>query len=433
MHPQAARGGALGHGLCVCHEEAEDDSPKVAQVEEVVRLCGRGEEVGERRVVDLEGAPDDGLAEALDGARRALLVKLKAHDGVEDARHGLGVKLSHRDDVEPPEEARGDEGAAAAGGAHRAHVHHVDNVAEGLFLEIVPPVVVHELPEDLDGRLRAVDLLCGHVEVVDKDNSLLAHGGPVDALAALVELGVNDVLRLQRGGLRGEAEGDDGELVLVQPVEQVVVDVDRLARPRGPHEQQPHAVEGVRELRVLHADVEEEGVPGGVDGGDNDLVRLEVLRKGVARHHCGPQHPLLGLYRVAVLVDGALLGEGVGDHVAPAVALLVVGRGDGPGGALADEVRHLVAARCVDRAAHAPREGEEEDALHDGEGGLLVERKLVGLDLEGGDEALEHLEQRPAELDVGRGGDLLELPADELDGGGHQPLEEALDRVLVGL
>mmetsp|Transcript_31441 Transcript_31441/g.79872 ORF Transcript_31441/g.79872 Transcript_31441/m.79872 type:complete len:584 (-) Transcript_31441:2844-4595(-) len=241
VHPQAAGRGAFGHGLGVGHEEPEDDPAKVAEVEQVVRLGGRRQQVGERRVVHFEGALDDGLAQALDGPGSALLLKLEAHDGVKDARHGLSVKLRDRDDIEPAEEARSDKGAAAAGGPHGAHVHHVHDVAEGLLLEVIPAIVVHILPEDLDGGLCAVLLLGGHVQVVDKDHSLLTHWGPVDALAALVHGGVDDVLRLI--GARGGAEGHLLWLERVRhALAELLVHYDRLASARGPAAQHRVAV-----------------------------------------------------------------------------------------------------------------------------------------------------------------------------------------------
>jgi hypothetical protein len=43
-----------------------------------------------------------------------------------------------------------------------------------------------------------------HVQVVDHDHHLLADGRAVEPLAALVELGVNEVLRHVGGGLGGE-------------------------------------------------------------------------------------------------------------------------------------------------------------------------------------------------------------------------------------
>ena len=41
--------------------------------------------------------------------------------------------------------------------------------------------------------------LGGHVEVVDEDDALLAHRGPVHPLPPLVQLPVDDVLRLVLG------------------------------------------------------------------------------------------------------------------------------------------------------------------------------------------------------------------------------------------
>jgi hypothetical protein len=59
----------------------------------------------------------------------------------------------------------------------------------------LPPSMVHELAQQLNGRLGAVLLHHGHVQVIYKHDRVLAHWGAVDALAPLVEFAVNDVLQ----------------------------------------------------------------------------------------------------------------------------------------------------------------------------------------------------------------------------------------------
>ena len=53
----------------------------------------------------------------------------------------------------------------------------------GAVLPVVPVPVRHPLPQQLDGRLRAILLLGRHVQVVDKHHALLAHRRSKNTLA----------------------------------------------------------------------------------------------------------------------------------------------------------------------------------------------------------------------------------------------------------
>ena len=64
--------------------------------------------------------------------------------------------------------------------------------------KVTPVSVVNALPEKLDGRLSAIHLLGRHVEIVHKDDGLLAHLGAKHTLSALVQLGHDDVLQQQQ-------------------------------------------------------------------------------------------------------------------------------------------------------------------------------------------------------------------------------------------
>lgn len=84
--------------------------------------------------------------------------------------------------------------------------------------------MVQQLPEELDGRLRVDVVPVRQVDVVHEDDELLPERRPVDALAPLVQLTHDDVLRGPRGGVAGEEQTGGGELVRVQ-----------LARQHVPH------------------------------------------------------------------------------------------------------------------------------------------------------------------------------------------------------
>ena len=141
----------------------------VAQVEEVVRLGRRGQEVQSDGVVDVDGGLDHGRGEAGDRRLVLSLGQKPVHDGHEDARQGLvreGHKVEH---IEVPDVPLRDEGAPAPRGPHGGDELDVNELAVHVLVPVVPPRVVHPLPQDLDGGLRAVRLLGGHVEVVHHD------------------------------------------------------------------------------------------------------------------------------------------------------------------------------------------------------------------------------------------------------------------------
>ena len=59
-----------------------------------------------------------------------------------------------------------------AHGAHEVDVSEVSEFSDGFT--VVPPLEVHPLSNEFDGRLCAVHLQCGHVEVINKEDHELA-------------------------------------------------------------------------------------------------------------------------------------------------------------------------------------------------------------------------------------------------------------------
>ena len=82
----------------------------------------------------------------------------------------------HVEEVEAVQRARRDDVATAARVAHDGDRLAALDVLGRLLLEVVPEGVLHVLPQDLERRLRAEDLLLRHVEVVDEDHEGLAAG-----------------------------------------------------------------------------------------------------------------------------------------------------------------------------------------------------------------------------------------------------------------
>ena len=100
----------------------------------------------------------------------------------------------------------------------------------------LPSAVVHELADEFDGRLGAVHLSRRHVQVVDEEYEVLAERWPEDALAALVKLRVDQVLRLVGAGACGECEEFCND-VARHVLQQFVRDRQRFTRSRRPNAQ----------------------------------------------------------------------------------------------------------------------------------------------------------------------------------------------------
>jgi hypothetical protein len=169
---------------------------EVAQVEGVVGLRRRRQQVGERALVRAHRRADDRCREALVLGLEALFDEEPVQDRLEDELHRRLVERRERDDVEVAHVPRRDRVAPAARRAHRADEREVDEAAERVLFAVVPARVIHPLAQQLDRRLRAVHLELRHVQIVDEDDGALPHRRAVHALPPLVELGVDDVLRL---------------------------------------------------------------------------------------------------------------------------------------------------------------------------------------------------------------------------------------------
>eukprot|EP00976_Prorocentrum_cordatum_P108182 1194789-Prorocentrum_minimum.AAC.5 len=105
------------------------------------------------------------------------------------------------------------------------------------LLAVVKAAEVEPLPQQLHRGLRAVHLPRGHVDVVHKAHHALAHGGAQPGFALLLELGLDDLLRGERSGLRAEVDVEGHGVARELHLAQHVADDGRLAHPRHPAEQ----------------------------------------------------------------------------------------------------------------------------------------------------------------------------------------------------
>eukprot|EP00967_Tisochrysis_lutea_P035998 scaffold43252_cov28-Tisochrysis_lutea.AAC.5 len=165
----------VGEGVAACgapfvsHEHTLDDLRYLAQVEGVVWLRRhRSEHVA-----------------------RPFIFEKGLRDGSENALNNLVGHGREVEQVHVPNHAVCHQLPSAAGGAHCRDKRHIDDRLPAEGLAIIPAATesgrtgrrvggsIDHLAHQLNGRLRAVRLALGHVEVVDKDEEALAqHRAP---------------------------------------------------------------------------------------------------------------------------------------------------------------------------------------------------------------------------------------------------------------
>mmetsp|Transcript_49835 Transcript_49835/g.161211 ORF Transcript_49835/g.161211 Transcript_49835/m.161211 type:complete len:452 (+) Transcript_49835:6151-7506(+) len=159
---------------------------------------------------------------------------------------------------------------------------------------------IDHLPENLDGGLRSVCLLVGHVQVVNHEDAEFARGRSIDAFLAPVQLGVHKILCLRAFGLGGEPHDDLLVIVLVQGEERLL-HVRCLARACGAAEKQLDAVIDavIQHIAVAHI----------VEGLDDKGLHSSPCLDGLRFHGVQPTLPCHVLGRVDPIEDRAALGQ----------------------------------------------------------------------------------------------------------------------------
>ena len=127
----------------------------------------------------------------------ALGVQVPEDDPGEDGGDGRVVKVIDVDCVEVAHETAAHLVVVAlrrSDGCDHPRVH--DLHAEQLLV-VVPDLVVHHLPQQLDGTLAADGVHGRQVDVVDKDDELFAKWGTIHSFPPLVQLAHDDVLTIR--------------------------------------------------------------------------------------------------------------------------------------------------------------------------------------------------------------------------------------------
>ena len=177
--------------------DALEDPVEVPDIEQVVGLVGGGLHGLEDVDVDV----DDQLGRAVQDTEhvRVLVVvglDVPVHVLLVYPIEGVLVGVDGVVHVEVAQQSRADQVPASPCWAHCRHYLGVDDLDHPPLL-VVPAFVVHELPQQLNGRLGPVRIVRRHVQVVYKEQALLAEPWPIDAFPSLLEPQVDDVLGLK--------------------------------------------------------------------------------------------------------------------------------------------------------------------------------------------------------------------------------------------
>lgn len=187
------------------------------------------------------------------------------HQLDEDLFNGVLVKLGVHQQVVVSHLSSRDHRSSGAGKAHTGEHDNVFQVHPYQLLTVVPPLVIHVLSKDFDGRLGSIFFLLGHIEIIHEDDTLLSDRGAIEPFSSLFHLTVNGVLGLISGGLCGEGEGDVLERV-PHSVDQQIIGILRLAGSSGTHAH--HMVV------VFKQSLHQEDISSGVNRGDHDFMIL---------------------------------------------------------------------------------------------------------------------------------------------------------------
>lgn len=117
-------------------------------------------------------------------------------DGCEDMGDGLGVELVGVHHVELPDYSGSDMGPPSSRLPQSSQQQDILNLHELLVLPVVPPIMVHKLSQQFNRWLGLVLLFLGHVEIINKNDVLLANWGSIDSSLDLLKFEINGVLSL---------------------------------------------------------------------------------------------------------------------------------------------------------------------------------------------------------------------------------------------
>mmetsp|Transcript_23011 Transcript_23011/g.55073 ORF Transcript_23011/g.55073 Transcript_23011/m.55073 type:complete len:219 (-) Transcript_23011:287-943(-) len=208
----------LGHHLAaraVCradHEHPLEDLAQIPQVEGVMALSRGRQELLADALIALEGAIHDSLDHAL-VLRGEPVTEESREDGRENGLDHIVARRRNTEHGEVPEESWGHLlSATPRGCAGRTQSGLLDVLPEKL-LPVIEALEVLELPQKLYGRLSSVSLTGRHVHVIHKEDYLFANRSSQTSLAFLLELALNEQLRVHSLRLCAEVYHMGGQIL----------------------------------------------------------------------------------------------------------------------------------------------------------------------------------------------------------------------------
>mmetsp|Transcript_150542 Transcript_150542/g.484029 ORF Transcript_150542/g.484029 Transcript_150542/m.484029 type:complete len:317 (+) Transcript_150542:5341-6291(+) len=194
MVPQPRPSFRIRHMHGFHHEQALEDLGNITQVEGVVRPRWCRQQLFATLVVQLDGATDGSVGQTLN-----LLFELlqeASDDGPENGVHGFLARRGHAQHMRMPGEARGHRIPASSWRGCAEQQSHVFDVLPLEFFAVEEAALVLALPQQLNGRLRAILFNKRHVNIIDEDHDRFVHWCAQQSLALLVEFPLNGHLCL---------------------------------------------------------------------------------------------------------------------------------------------------------------------------------------------------------------------------------------------
>mmetsp|Transcript_13737 Transcript_13737/g.31797 ORF Transcript_13737/g.31797 Transcript_13737/m.31797 type:complete len:274 (+) Transcript_13737:5638-6459(+) len=266
---------------------------------------------------------------------------MPSEDRLVNHRHVLGAGHLHTEGAVVRLQA-GVHREGARRGVEARDVLHVLDLLEGELAAVVPAAVVHQLAQQRQGLLRAVDVDLGHVEIVNEVHKLARAEGSVYTAGLLLEGRLHGGLERERVGHAVKIDVEELRRLRVEVAELVLHDCG-LTGTSGTDE---HA-----QAALGHELVEQEHQAHGFHRVDEDVPE-ESVRVVLVRRDLGV--PVQELASVGVddeVEDGAAIRE---PHDLPLV---------GPPFREAQAVVH--ALLDSERATHTPDAAEHEQGLEE--------------------------------------------------------------------
>mmetsp|Transcript_57054 Transcript_57054/g.101900 ORF Transcript_57054/g.101900 Transcript_57054/m.101900 type:complete len:212 (+) Transcript_57054:6950-7585(+) len=200
MDPQADYGEGVMLGWIRQHNPL-DDIGHFSQIPLVVKLNCCRKKLLTHCMMELDSGQGEGFTKVLHLTREGAQVTGKDL-AINELQVGLLRHVARKHPIVPLQPIQDVECPCLR--VHCREVLHVDNLFHGHLLPIVPEPIVEMHPKQCDGILGTVLVWCGHVDVINEEDELLAPRRAILAPSFLIESLLQDGLQALAVGLRIE-------------------------------------------------------------------------------------------------------------------------------------------------------------------------------------------------------------------------------------